>query len=115
MADQKILRYRLDMTSVELDQLRRVLDEADAAGIAVAAIRETLDDELKIIEKTPAKSRAARQATEARQKKTREKIQNAINILRLENKEPTAFRVSKISGVAFATAQKYLKAINEDE
>lgn len=111
---EKILRYRLDLTSVELEQLRRVLDEADKAGISVDSIRETIDEGLKIIEKTPAKSRAAKTATAARQKKTREKIQNALNILRLEGKEPTAFRVSKISGVAFATAQKYLDRLKDE-
>ncbi len=111
---EKILRYRLDLTSVEIEQLRRVIDEAETAGVMVDAVRETIDEGLKIIEKTPAKSQAAKTATAARQKKTREKIQNALNILRLEGKKPTAFRVSKISGVAFSTAQKYLKQINDE-
>jgi len=110
---EKILRYRLDLTSVELEQLRRVIDEAEAAGVMVDAVRETLEG-MKIIEKTLKKSVAARKATEVRQKKTREKIQNALNILRLENKEPTAFRVSKISGVAFSTAQKYLDRLENE-
>ena len=41
-----------------------------------------------------------------------EKIQNAINLLRLENKEITTYSISKIGKVGFQTVQKYL---GEDE
>ena len=51
-------------------------------------------------------------ATEKRSELAREKIQNAINLLRLENKEITTYSISKIGKVGFQTVQKYL---GEDE
>jgi len=43
------------------------------------------------------------------QAKTKEKIQNAINLLKLEGKEITAYRVAKEAGVSYNTARKYLE------
>ena len=48
-------------------------------------------------------------ARQARQAKTKEKVQNAINLLRIENKEITAYKVAKVADISFNTAKKYLK------
>ena len=53
-------------------------------------------------------------ATEARIKRTKEKIVNAINILRMENKEITPYQVAKEAEVSYNTAKKYLKSFNEN-
>ena len=46
-------------------------------------------------------------ATETRMKRVKEKIINAINLLRLEDKKITAYAVSKASGVSYQTVKKY--------
>ena len=48
-------------------------------------------------------------ARQARTAKTKEKVQNAINLLRIENKEITAYKVAKVADISFNTAKKYLK------
>ena len=57
---------------------------------------------------SPKKQESAKRAREALQAKTKEKIQNAINLLKLEGKEITAYRVAKEAGVSYNTAKKYL-------
>ena len=58
--------------------------------------------------KTEKRTEASKKATEARSKKAKEKIQNAINLLRMEGKEITAYSISKVSGVHYNTVKKYL-------
>ena len=55
------------------------------------------------------KQESAKRAREALQAKTKEKIQNAINLLKLEGKEITPYRVAKEAGVSYNTAKKYLE------
>ena len=78
---------------------------------------QDLQEALKVLEKygykpdvSPRKTEAARHATQVRQNRTREKIQNAINLLRLEGKEITPYRVAKTANVSYNTAKKYLEA-----
>ena len=65
----------------------------------------------KEIEQSSKKVIATFKATEARSKKAKEKIQNAINILRMENKSITHYSIAQMSGVSFNTVKKY---INDD-
>jgi len=51
-------------------------------------------------------------ARKAKTSKVKEKIQNAINLLRLQGKPINAYQVSKLSGVAYNTARKYIKNSN---
>jgi len=55
------------------------------------------------------KQNTAREALKVKVSKTQEKIQNAINLLRLQGKPINAYQVAKLSGVAYNTARKYLK------
>jgi hypothetical protein len=64
------------------------------------------------------KSLAVNKATEARSKKAKAKIDNAINILRIENKEITHYSISKTGNVSYNTVRKYIsldemKALNK--
>jgi len=75
-----------------------------------------LQQALKILQKygykpgvSPSKTDAAKRATAIRQQRVKEKIQNAINLLKLEGKKVTAYSVAKTAGVSFNTAKKYLK------
>jgi len=58
------------------------------------------------------KQESAKKALKIKVTKTKEKIQNAINLLRLQGKPINAYQVSKLSGVAYNTAQKYIKNSN---
>jgi len=58
------------------------------------------------------KTDAAKKATAIRQARAKEKIQNAINLLKLEGKEITAYSVAKTAGVSYNTARKYLEQKN---
>ena len=79
---------------------------------------QDLQEALKVIQKygvTPPPSKkkieSAKRATEIRVKRVKEKINNAINLLRLENKEITPYSVAKIAGISYNTAKKYLKDV----
>ena len=55
------------------------------------------------------KQDTARNALKIKVSKTKEKIENAINLLKLQGQPINAYQVAKISGVAYNTARKYLK------
>ena len=54
---------------------------------------------------------ATQRATLTRKNAVKAKIQNAINLLRIEGKEITPYRVAKTAGISFTTAKKYLEQI----
>jgi hypothetical protein len=53
------------------------------------------------------KQEAAKNALKVKQTRTKEKIQNAINLLRFQGKNINAYQIAKMSGVAYNTARKY--------
>jgi len=55
------------------------------------------------------KLESAKRAREALQARTKEKIENAINLLKLEGKEITPYAVAKVAKISYNTAKKYLK------
>jgi len=59
------------------------------------------------------KQKTAKEACKIKISKTKEKIQNAINLLRLQGKPINAYQVAKLSGVAYNTARKYLKNMSQ--
>jgi len=65
-------------------------------------------DNGKIIKYSAKKGLAAEKATAARTKKVKVKIQNSIDILKLENKKITYYTIAKHSKVAFNTVKKYV-------
>lgn len=74
------------------------------------AVNTLLDKGERVISKK--KQETAKNASKIKQTKTKEKIQNAINLLRLQSKNINAYQVAKMSGVAYNTAKKYLKKDN---
>jgi Fic family protein len=61
------------------------------------------------------KQNSAKEAIKVKVTKTKEKIQNAINLLRLQGKSVNPYQVAKLSGVAYNTARKYLKKMKEEK
>ena len=78
--------------------------EISEAMVLVARLQE--------MEKTKARKEASKVATEARTTKAKEKIQNAINILRIEDKKITYYSIAKTAGVSYSTVKKYI-SLNE--
>ena len=102
--------YRIDLQKDEIMTLLEVLADVDIAKVNISSLNQIKQkaENPKRIKRSWRKSEATKIATEARIKKVKEKIQNAVNILRMENKEVTAYQVSKASGVSFVTVKKYL-------
>ena len=75
---------------------------------------------LEIIEKYGAKlpvsekkKESAKRASKIKTDRAKEKIQNAINLLRLQGDEITAYKVAKTAKVSYNTAKKYLGIISQ--
>lgn len=70
---------------------------------------------VKITEDKSKKIASASKANEAKIKQTREKLQNGLNLWRLEgdqDKKLTAYKLGKLSGVSQNTAKKFLEEID---
>ena len=90
------------------DKLISQLDELDIE--TANAINTLLAKGERIISQK--KQDTAREALKIKVSQTKEKIQNAINLLRLQGKPINPYQVAKLSGVAYNTARKYLKNSN---
>jgi type III secretory pathway lipoprotein EscJ len=86
------------------DKLIKQLDELDVE--TANAINTLLAKGERIISQK--KQDTAREALKVKVSKTKEKIQNAINLLRLQGKPINPYQIAKLSGVAYNTAKKYL-------
>ena len=73
------------------------------------AINTLLQKGERVISKR--KQDTAKAALQIKMTKTKEKIQNAINLLRLQNKPINPYQISKLSGVSYNTARKYFKEL----
>lgn len=56
---------------------------------------------------TPTKRNATKKATNTKVKNTKDKIINALNLMRLEGKTITSYTLAKESGCSFNTCKKY--------
>ena len=103
------MRLRIEGSVVTIpDKLIKKLDRLDIE--TANAINTLLKKGEKIISEQHLKN--ANIATKAKVSKTKEKIQNAINLLKLQGEPVNPYRVAKLSGVAYNTAYKYLKNAN---
>ena len=89
------------------DKLISHLDELDVE--TANAINTLLAKGERIISQK--KQETAKAALKIKVSQTKKKIQNAINLLRLQGKPINPYQVAKLSGVAYNTARKYLKGI----
>jgi len=102
--------YRLDLKYDDIILLQELI-----SNIEVEEQYKIVYDELKEIIDNPKhirisikKKTATELATKARISKVKEKINNAINILRLQDKEFTHYNIAKEAKVSFITVKKYL-------
>jgi len=114
------MTYRLDLEECELNNLKELIKYAksyDELQEEELYFNEELLEKVqnpKKIKHSGKKALAAEIATEARTKQAKEKIQNAINILRMEDKKLTHYSIAKMAGVSYVTVKKYIK-LNEAE
>ena len=99
--------YRIDLSEMELITLQRHINELNESYIPFVAMKQKVNNP-KEIEWSHKKSLSAYKATEARTAKAKEKIQNAINILRMENKKITHYSIAKTAEVSYLTVKKYI-------
>ena len=115
--DLSELEYRCLLESINFEKLNVFNKEYEE--IKTFNIIKKINNP-KSINFSPARFSASEKATQARTKKAKEKIQNAINILRIENKKITHYSIAQTCGVSFTTVKKYLndetlKSLNEIE
>ena len=99
---------RLELEGIEFTLPNRLIDavaEGKIKDVEIINAINTLLTKSKVINrlKNPEKARAIKTT------KTKEKIQNAINLLRLQGKPINAYQIAKLSGVSYNTARKYFK------
>lgn len=96
--------YRVSLKKNEWEYLCRVFEKNQNLNSTVRAKIQNA----KVIKNTEKKVNATKKATATRTARAKEKIQNAINILRLENKPITYYSIRKESGVSHQTIVKYI-------
>ena len=64
---------------------------------------------------TEKQKKSAERATKVRSEKAREKIENAINLLRLESKDINCNSVAVVSGCSINTVRKYKEMIDSQK
>jgi Fic family protein len=71
---------------------------------------------LEVIEKYGAKIppsekkvESAKRASEIKAKRAKEKVINAVNLLKLQGEHITTYKVAKTAGISYNTAKKYLR------
>ena len=108
--------YRLNLTLSEVERLQDILrdiqkiDDFEQYYNQLESFK-TLKEKIQKpteIKYSGAKYQASQTATEARTAKAKKKIDNAINILRMENKKITHYSIANIGNVAYNTVKKYL-------
>lgn len=99
---KKIIK-RIEMSQSEYRELIGALNELETTYSFFTAIKEA-----KTIEITSKKRGATKRATQTRILLSKEKIQNAINILRMENRIIDYKSISETGEVSIVTVKKYI-------
>ena len=61
---------------------------------------------------SPKKIESAKRASKIKADKAKEKVINAVNLLRLQGEEITPYKVAKTAQISYNTAKKYLQKQN---
>ena len=95
---------RLTFTDDEFYQYLEVLKKVD-----IDLANDFLNKKIKADKsKTVKKTEAAKKATEARTAAAKKKIENAMNLLRIENKKINYNTIAKTAKVSYLTVKKYV-------
>lgn len=100
---------RLTFTKEELVKLKIALSgNTEMTDLLNSKIRQSALS----LESVANKQNATKNANAAKLQKSKKKIENAINLLRMENKKITVYSVSQVAKVSFNTAKKYKEFID---
>ena len=100
---------RIKILDIEMTIPNKLLEKVDKLG-ENEPVKQALENLLKNAEVIENKRNLenTKKATETKKLKAREKVQNAVNLLRLQGEEVNAYRVAKIANISYNTARKYL-------
>ncbi len=104
MKNEITITYRFNLLENEYNELKRAINLKE---ITNDELLEKLNNPLKIY-KTKSKLKAVQLASKKRSEIAKEKVLNAINLLRLENSPISYANIQKVSGVGFNTVKKYV-------
>jgi len=113
---------RLTLNKEEYQTLQRLIQKTNTqkyADILTENEWSTLLDISERITKTASKPisqkkrNATKEATKKRIKEAKNKISNAVNMMRFENKPITIASIAQEAGVSYNTVKKYKDSINE--
>lgn len=104
------MKFEIMGYTIEIN--KRLTDNTELPQELQEAIK-TLEKYGKRVGASEAQKKAVATATKAREQKAKEKIQNAINLLRLENKNISEYAIAKTSGCSINTVKKYRDFIKE--
>jgi len=101
---------RIKILDIEMTIPNKLIEKVDKLGEnePIKQALENLIKNAKVI-KNKRNLENTKKATETKKLKAREKVQNAINLLRLQGEEVNAYKIAKIAGISYNTARKYLK------
>ena len=105
--------YKLELTADEMIFLRMSLDGANT--LKEKEFVDRLHEKLwnaKFHIPSHTKGNATKKATKVRTEKAKDKINNAINLLRLENKTITHYSIAQTSGVSYNTVKKHIPELD---
>ena len=118
-------KYRIELTLNEVRLVNMLLDNVDELiGLYDGELFNDKDKDAvillinklknaKVIKESPKKKEAVATARAKRSEKVKFAIQNAINLLRMEDREITAYSVAKEANISYNTARKYLQELQE--
>lgn len=97
---------RINIDDNDLAKILEILESADKR--LYKRLNETISHTVKSNTRD-SKKRATKKATQTKIKASKEKIENAKNLLLLENKKITPYSIAKTAGVSYNTVIKYIK------
>ena len=110
LREEDIKSYRIDLDMYQLHILKKYINTIEVSEedvIMFNEIKEKMNNPKKI-KRSVKKLMATDKATEARITQAKNKIQNAMNILRFKNKKLTHYSIAKTAGVSYTTVKKYI-------
>jgi len=99
--------HEFDRLKLDIDILTHALKEHKELQNSINTLNELIS-KFTDIKESDKKSLAAFKATEIRTQNAIKKIENSMNIFRMENKKISVNAISKNSGVSYNTVKKYL-------
>lgn len=103
---------RITLTKKEVEDLVCILYEIEEDNTynkrAVELVHRLCHEEEQFLKSITNKKRTAtKAANKAKSEKSRKSIEDAIDVLKIDNKKITIYAVSKTANISYSTAKKY--------